>query len=102
MEHHSHHVEHKPHHTEKELRKKDWRFWNVIGSFLLDMLPIIFGILIAVGINNWREHRSEKKQEVFYLKIIQGRLKFTLQQLLDERSQYGEVAGGHKIILRTI
>ena len=47
--------------------KKHSSFWRIAGSFLLDMLPIVFGILIAVSINSWREKSHTKEFEKFYL-----------------------------------
>lgn len=82
MDGHIHHVEH--HHpklTKKELQKDKRNFWRIAGSFLLDMLPVIFGILIAVGINGWREKAHEKKLERYYLTSIKKNIDDNVKDL---------------------
>ena len=81
-DHHVHHVEHhKPVLTEAELRKKKPGTGRILGSFFLDMLPVIFGILIAVGINSWRERKHDRKIERFYLANIKKNLDANIKDL---------------------
>jgi hypothetical protein len=102
MEGHIHHVEHhKPVLTEAQLKKKDRKFWHILGSFLLDMLPVIFGILIAVGINSMKEKSHEKKLEKFYLKNIKSNLDTNIKGLEFDVKYFSLIKDAQKFFLRT-
>jgi len=101
MEGHIHHVEHhKPVLTEKQLNKKDRNFWRILGSFFLDMLPVIFGILIAVGINSTRERSHNKHLEQFYLQNIKSNLDTNLKGLEFDVRFFTKINEGQKFFLR--
>jgi hypothetical protein len=102
MEGHIHHVEHhKPVLTEEQLNKKNRKFWRIIGSFLLDMLPVIFGILIAVGINSARERSHDKHLEQFYLKNIKSNLDTNLKGLEFDVRFFTKINEAQRFFLNT-
>src|SRR5215204_5107555 len=97
MSEHIHHVEHhKPVLTEAALRKKDRKIGRILGSFFLDMLPVIFGILIAVGINSWRESKHDKKIERFYLTNIKKNLDANITDLEFDVSYFTKINEAQK------
>ena len=101
MEGHIHHVEHhKPVLTEEQLNKKNPKFWRILGSFFLDMLPIIFGILIAVGINSMRERTHDKHLELFYLKNIKSNLDTNIKGLEFDVRFFSMINDAQKYFLR--
>jgi hypothetical protein len=93
------HIHHKPKRT-KALVKPSSKVLKFLVAFLLDMLPIILGILIAVGINNWNEKRKDHEQERFYLSNIESSLHESIKSLQEGKSLYEDVLFSQKYILK--
>lgn len=100
MEGHIHNVEHKPARTKKELKKEHRSFWRIVGSFILDMLPIVFGILIAVGINSWKEKGHTKDLEKFYLLNIKENIDDNIKGLEFDVKAFSQILEIQKFFLR--
>ena len=95
------HIEHhRPEKTKEALDKKNKNIWLIIGSFLLDMLPVIFGILIAISINGWREKNKEHKLEKFYLRNIKSSAAEEMKRLGSEKDVFTEIKKAQTYILR--
>ncbi len=49
-------------------------FRSKYGNYLVEFLAIIFGVLVGFALNSWREDKSDKKQERFYLQELSANL----------------------------
>jgi len=91
MDGHIHPIEyHKPVHTADQMNKKR-NFFRTILAFMLDMLPIILGLLIATGINEWRDYRHHREEERIYLKKIQQSIVQERKSFVEQKQQYDEL-----------
>src|SRR5687767_1090780 len=99
MEGHIHNVEHKPGRTKKQLKSENKSVWRILGSFILDMLPIIFGILIAVSINSWKETSHTKDLEKFYLTNIKKNIDDNIKGLEFDMKNYSQLHQTQKYFL---
>jgi len=54
-----------------------------INPFIKEILPIIAGILIALYINNWNEHRKEENYINYISKAINAELTETNEDIID-------------------
>ncbi len=99
MEGHIHNIERKPARTKKELKEHS-SFWRVVGSFFLDMLPIVFGILIAVSINSWRERSHDKELEKFYLTNIKKNIDNNVKGLEFDLNAFKQIYDVQRYFLR--
>lgn len=78
--------------------RKNFLNRNKFSSYLLyaggEVLLIVIGILIALAINNWNQHRIIRQKEHFYLEGLKGefeRSKIKLQNLIAiNRTNYSE------------
>ncbi|MEO1409478.1 MAG: hypothetical protein AAFW73_06320 [Bacteroidota bacterium] len=66
-----------------------------IQTLLLDMIPVILGVLIALLINEWKADRDDQR---FINKIMDA----ITQEILENQTDLKEVLVGHEALLDTI
>jgi hypothetical protein len=103
MDGHIHHVEHhKPVLTEAQLKKNKRNWLRIAGAFFLDMLPIILGILIATGINEWRDNSHRRHLEIVSLKQIRNTIESQRKVLENEMNSFIELQSARSLIFSAI
>ena len=53
-----------------------------------EIILVVFGILIALSINNWNENRKIRNAEIGILKNLKTELKFNLEDLQKINKQH--------------
>ena len=61
-----------------QLLKSKWR------EYLIELIVIIVGILLAIALNNWNQTRQEQNQEVELLQSLQSEFTYNLEKLENE------------------
>lgn len=86
------HPPHIDHHKSKHARQvlNKWRQapWTMARELVVDMIPVVLGILLALGINNWNHARNEHEQEIIYLRQIADDLKADVVEFESDLATY--------------
>ena len=79
---------------------------NRLSKYLLyavgEILLVVIGILIALQINAWNDHRKDREKEQAYLHRLQDELEFDKKYLRINREFYGEVFEAGSLVLTSI
>ncbi|WP_310394650.1 DUF6090 family protein [Hymenobacter sp.] len=62
--------------------------WGVLRELVVDMVPVILGILIALSFNSLKEAWKERREEEYYLRGLRKDLTEDLAELKSDVAQY--------------
>ncbi len=85
---HDIHIEHhRPEHTFSAIHEKKG-FGTILKELLIDMIPVVLGILIALSFGGLKESWKEKNEERYYLRRLKNDLQEDLNELKDDVRNY--------------
>lgn len=74
--------------TNKRMKNKSTSFFK---KFLLEMPAIMLGLLLALGLNSWKENKDRENNAKILVESITEEIKENYQTLLDVKKQYSKI-----------
>lgn len=78
------------------------RFTKYLVYALGEIVLVVIGILIALQVNNWNEHRKSLAREQKYLVAIRGELRNNLASLNREKARLAAALEAQRMLIRLV